>query len=118
MTIQLDLFGMVEDTLTSVERQQADWIAWLQDDRGRWCCPACGAREATPEDLRAEHGWTVDLAKIGHPYFYAWPGHYAEGGYSGNGGRCKKLRMDWLDNHYRPTEPAEPREVADVVPSL
>ena len=34
-TVQLDLFGQIESDLSSAERQQADWTAWLQDDRGR-----------------------------------------------------------------------------------
>jgi hypothetical protein len=117
-TVQLDLFGQIESDLTSAERQQADWTAWLQDDRGRWCCPACGDREASAEDLRTTHGWHADLAEVGHPYCYAWPGQYAEGGYSGNGGRCMKLRLEWLDDHYR-TAPAMKRpDVEDVVPDL
>lgn len=117
-TIQLDLFGQIDSDLSSAERQQADWTAWLQDDHGRWCCPACGDHVATPEALSAEHGWTADLAEIGHPYFYSWPGHYAEGGYSGNGGRCKRLRLEWLDDRYKPAESAEARAVEDVVASL
>lgn len=99
--------------MTPAQRQQADWLAWLQDDRGRWRCPACGDLVATAEELRTAHGWTVNLSEAGHPYHYSWPGKYAEGGYSGNGGRCKKLRAEWLEDHYRPTPAVE-----DVVLSL
>ncbi|WP_328522865.1 hypothetical protein [Kribbella sp. NBC_00359] len=98
--VQLDLFGQVADYLDAAERQQDDWRTWLQDESGRWACPACGDVESTAEELHVRHGFRAELSATGHPYHYAWPGRYAEGGYSGNGGRCKKLRTKWLQQHY------------------
>jgi hypothetical protein len=98
--VQLDLFGQITAHLTGAEQQQADWHAWLQNELGQWRCPACGDREESAGDLYDLHGWQTELEVIGHPYFYAWPGRYAEGGYSGNGGRCKKLRLEWLAQRY------------------
>ena len=96
--VQLSLFDV--DAMNEADRQQADWTQWLQDDRGRWCCPACGDVEASSDDLHARHGWQTDLSVAGHPYAVNWPGRYEEGGYSGNGGRCAKLRLAWLVEHY------------------
>lgn len=98
--VQLDLFTLLDELRSPAERQQADWVAWLQDDRGRWRCPACGELERSAGDLHDRHGWQVEIEVIGHPYPYPWPGKYAEGGYSGNGGRCMVLRRAWLVDHY------------------
>lgn len=86
--------------MDEAERQQADWMKWLQDDRGRWCCPACGAVEESADELHRRHGWQTDLSEIGHPYAVSWPGRYEEGGYIGQGGRCNVLRHEWLVQHY------------------
>lgn len=86
--------------MTREQRQQRDWTAWLQDSAGQWWCPACGDPEPSPETLHVRHGWQPDLSKSGHPYPYSWPGAYEEGGVIGNGGRCRKLRAEWIDQHY------------------
>lgn len=104
--VQLDLFDFLAADLDPAERQQADWEAWLQDAAGHWQCPACGDHEPTPQAMHDLHGWTIDLTAIGHPFFYSWPGRYEEGGHIGNGGRCRKLRMEWL----RAKHPSRPED--------
>lgn len=106
MTAQMSLLDLLDAELDPAERQQRDWTAWLQNAAGEWCCPACGGVEPTREALKVEHGWNTDLTTTGHPWFYSWPGRYEEHG-SGNGGRCAKLRVQWLAAHGCPW-PAEP----------